>query len=131
MKFRTIRLEVDKTVTTDYGTAINIRPRPQDTSLGDRNFEGILSTLTLRMETVPNDLSTLTCRLTEDEDGDKATMPDATCGITRGITTDTMTTSVYKYEVQFIDEYPINLFVKCDSSSATLKEIILQYRTFK
>ena len=131
MKFRTIRLEVDETVDTDFGEAINIRPRPQDTSLGDRRFEGILSTLTLRMEGVPADLSTITARLTEDTEGDKATMPDATCGVTRGITTDTLTTSVYKYEVQFVDDYPINLFVKCDNSSATLKEIILQYRTFK
>jgi len=131
MNFRTIKLEVDAVVDTDFGTAINIRPRPQDKSLGDKRFEGILSTLTLRMEGVPADLRTITARLTEDEEGDKATMPDATCGLTRGLTTDTMTTSVYKYEVQFIDNYPINLFVKCDNSSATLKEIILQYRTYK
>ena len=50
------------------------------------------------MEGVPADLRTITARLTEDEEGDKATMPDATCGLTRGLTTDTMTTSVYKYE---------------------------------
>lgn len=131
MKFRTIKLEVDEVVNTTFGTAINIRPRPQDKSLGDRRFEGILSTLTIRMEGVPSELQSITARLTEDTDGDKATMPDATCGLTRGLTTDTMTTSVYKYEVQFIDDYPINLFVKCDNSSATLKEVILQYRTFK
>lgn len=129
MKFRTIKLEVDEAVTTEYGTAINIRPPKQDKQLGDRGFQGILSTLTLRMSGVTTDMSTITARLTEDEDGDKVTMPDATCGLSRGLTTNDYTTSVYKYEVQFIDDYPINLFVKSDNSSATLKEVILQYRT--
>ena len=130
MKFRTVRLSLDEEINSSYGTAIAIRPEGT-VQLGDRSFSGILSSLTIRLNDCTTDTRGITCRLTEDADGDLCSMPDAACGLTRGITTNTTTTTVFKYEVQFSDEYPIHLFVKTDNGTATVAEVILQYRTYK
>lgn len=130
MKFRTVRLSLDEEINTSYGTSIPITPSGT-IQLGDRSFSGILSSLTIRLSGVNTDTRGIICRLTEDEQGDLCSMPDAACGLTRGVTTNTKTTTVFKYEVQFSDEYPIHLFVKTDNGSATVDEVILQYRTYK
>ena len=130
MKLTTIRIDVGETLTTEFGTAIPLQP-DGTLGLGNTGFQGILSTLTLRFSGVTANTRAVTARLTEDSDGDLITMPDASCGFSLGVTTASKATSVYKYEVQFSDEYPINLFVKTDNSSVTLDEVILQYRSNK
>lgn len=73
----------------------------------------------------------ITARLTEDVGGDLCTMPDTSCGLSRGLTNTDKTTSVFKFEAQFSDEYPLHLFVKTGIGNAQLDEVILSYRRDK
>lgn len=127
MKTYSLRIPFDKTVTTSYGIPVDLQPAAQ--LLGDKNFAGILSTITIRLEGVDPTTTYLTARLTEDEEGDLCTMPDRDCSFTRGLTTNTKTTSIFKYEAQFHDKYPMHLFVKINDGTADLKEVILNYRS--
>jgi hypothetical protein len=126
MRFYNLRLSPNETVSTAYGTAIQLQPN--NLSPGDRQFTGILSTVTLRMSGMDSEEIAITARLTEDSDGDLCTMPDTSCGLSRGLTSTDKTTSVFKFEAQFSDEYPLNLFVKTGIAEATLDEVILSYR---
>lgn len=126
MRFYNLRLQLNEAINTTYGVAFPLQPANR--SLGDRGFTGILSTVSIRCSSMGEDESFITARLTEDEDGDKVTMPDVSCGLTRGLTDTEKTTSIYKFEAQFSDEYPLYLFVKTSNGIAQLDEVILSYR---
>lgn len=130
MRFYNLRLPIEEAITTSYGIGIPLRPLNTrgEINNSDTSFTGILSTLTVRCSSMGSSEVAITARLTEDEDGDLATMPETSCGLTRGITNDDKTTCVYKFEAQFSDDYPLYLWVKTSNGPAQLDQVILSYR---
>jgi hypothetical protein len=126
MRLYNLRVPIGEAIGTNYGTAFPLQPR--NISLGDGGFTGILSTITIRCSGMNEDETYITARLTEDAEGDEVTMPDVSCGLTRGLTNTDKTTCVYKFEAQFSDDYPLYLFVATSNSEAQLEEVILSYR---
>jgi len=120
-----LRLAPNIAVGTSYGTAYGLQPAA---TLGDRKFNGILSTIIVRLSGLDSNEVAITTRLTEDAEGDLTTMCDCSAKLTKGLTDSTKGTAIYKYEAQFTDEYPLNIFVKTAVAGATLDEVILLYR---
>ena len=72
--------------------------------------------------------SSLPVRVTEDIDGDKCIIGDKQVGLSAGITTDTMTSSVIKIEIDVADTWPTKVWVKTDTGTVNVREIKITWR---
>ena len=67
-------------------------------------------------------------RVTEDAEGDRCIIGDTQVGFSTGITTDTMTSSVIKIEIEVADTWPAKVWVKTDTGTFNVREVKITWR---
>jgi hypothetical protein len=72
--------------------------------------------------------NSLTVRVTEDADGDKCIIGDTQVGLSTGITTNTLTSSVIKIEIDVADTWPTKVWVKTDTGTVNVREVKITWR---
>lgn len=72
--------------------------------------------------------NSLTVRVTEDADGDKCIIGDTQVGLSTGITTSTLTSSVIKIEIDVADTWPTKVWVKTDTGTVNVREVKITWR---
>lgn len=92
------------------------------------NLTGVVSALFIYCSNATEDARAMTVRLTGDEDGDKALLPDTSVGMMNGITTTTKTSSIIKIEIVMADVFPTYCWIKTFNGTADVDSIKLTWR---
>lgn len=125
MEHYNITEQYDTAVTTSF---VGFPIQPSDRQKRSYpTFYGTLSALTIHGDTLSG-TNSLTVRISEDSDGDRMILGDTQVGLSVGITTPTMTSSIIKIEIDVADSWPSKVWIKTDTGTLNIRQVKLTWR---